>query len=357
MSELHDSTPKRSGSSPIVPSAPFMGVTDVSQLRAHFGLALVPKPLQFPSLEHFDEAVAAAIQNAAGLHGIRPTTADWVRAAYLCFRRVLVESGSDRAFIGGDVRQQIQALERWIGALRARGVSHVGVNSYWRGLRRALQWLSASAGVVNPMLFMPSPRPGRTIPRCLTPEAAANVMRFTKHYPWRSRLVATRNLALLGCMLMAGLRRGEVLRLQNGDIDTLEATILVRRGKGRDGGKDRTAYMPQQLGVIIGDYQRERSRSGRTHAEFFTAANANRGIGAGPIRDLCAFITRETGIRVAPHALRHTYATLLRKANVADRVAMELMGHSSLQMLQHYSHVFDDEQRENARKLMIDFDG
>ena len=338
-----------------IPAAPFIGTTDMSQLRAHFGLALIPMPLQFPSIEHMDEAIDGAVKKAIDLRGIRPTTEAWVRAAYLCFRRVLTERRLGREFLDGDVRQQIAVLQGWIGALRARGVSHVAVNSYWRGLRSALQWLSTSSGVVNPMIFMQPPKAGSTNPRCLTPQAASDVLRFVKHYRWDSSLQRTRNLALIGCMLMAGLRRSEVIHLLNGDVDAQEGTIHIRRGKGADGGKDRTCYMPLQLREITRDYQRERNRARRTHPRFFTALDENRAIGVGPIRDLCALITRETSIRVAPHALRHTYATLLRKANVADRVAMELMGHTSLRMLQRYSHVFDGERQRDAEKLVLDF--
>jgi len=229
------------------------------------------------------------------------------------------------------------------------------VNSYWRGLRSALQWLSTSSGLVNPMIFMTPPKAGSTNPRCLTPQAAGDILRFVKHYPWESSLQRTRNLALIGCMLMAGLRRSETIQLLNGDVDAQEGTIHILRGKGADGGKDRTCYMPEQLREIIRDYLRERSRARRAHPQFFTSVVRSEPIGVGPIRDLCALITRETGIRVAPHALRHTYATLLRKANVADRVAMELMGHTSLRMLQRYSHVFDGERQNGADKLVIDF--
>jgi integrase len=54
--------------------------------------------------------------------------------------------------------------------------------------------------------------------------------------------------------------------------------------------------------------------------------------------------------------LRHTYATLLRTAGVPDRVAMDLMGHASLTMLKRYSHVYDGEHADAARKLQLDID-
>jgi integrase/recombinase XerC len=67
-------------------------------------------------------------------------------------------------------------------------------------------------------------------------------------------------------------------------------------------------------------------------------------------------ISRALGTSVTPHALRHTYATLLRQAGVPDRIAMDLLGHSSLQMLQRYSHVYNCEREAAAGRLVLDID-
>ena len=63
---------------------------------------------------------------------------------------------------------------------------------------------------------------------------------------------------------------------------------------------------------------------------------------------------QKLGFRFTPHLLRHTYATLLRQSDVPDRVAMDLLGHTSLAMLQRYSHVFDGEHQREAAKLHLD---
>ncbi len=313
-------------------------------------------PLQFSSLEHFDECVAAAVEHARTVDGLQPTTCAWVSRSYRSFRRYLKETRSEHLFLGGDVQRQLRVLQGWIAWLRLQNVSRTAINTYWRGLSSLCRWFQERDGTVNPLRLLVAPRVGRLLPRCLTKNAAETILAFVRNYPWKSPLEKTRNLALVSCMLFAGMRRSEVVRLAYGDVHLSEETIRIVGGKGRYGGKDRTCYMPPQLHQILEAYDVERRRSGRTAPAFFTDLRRDKGIGFEPLRRLCERIAKGTGIHVSPHVFRHTYATLLRQAGVPDRVAMDLLGHTSLAMLQRYSHVFSGEHRTEAAKLVLDID-
>ncbi|MEO6326896.1 MAG: site-specific integrase [Thermoanaerobaculia bacterium] len=313
-----------------------------------------PKPFQFPSLAHLDETVDAAVQRARDTEGLRPTTLRWVSRSYRLFRGFLTASESDQRFLSGNIDEQVVVLEAWVADLRRREVSRVAINSYWRGVLSLFRWIGRRHSAVNPLLFAPTPRAGRMNPRVLTRKSAETVLEFVRNYPWRSALERTRNVTIVGLMLLAGLRRGETVRLLYGDVDPDGGTIRIRSGKGPNGGKDRTAYMPPQLRELLRSYQQRRREAGRTHAEFLTSLRANTGISEGPIAKLFRFISKGSGVAVNPHALRHTYATLLRQAGIPDRVSMELLGHSSLSMLQRYSHVFSEEPGQAASRLTLD---
>ena len=151
------------------------------------------------------------------------------------------------------------------------------------------------------------------------------------------------------------LRRGEVLRLENADVDLDAGTLRIRSGKGRHGGKDRTAYAPPQLREILAAYREQRRRAACTLPAFITFTGG-RPLGLGSLRRVLEVASKALGERVAPHLLRHTYATLLRQAGVPDRVAMDLLGHASLDMLQRYSHVLDGEHSREAAKLQLDLE-
>ena len=43
--------------------------------------------------------------------------------------------------------------------------------------------------------------------------------------------------------------------------------------------------------------------------------------------------------RLTPYSTRHTFATLMKRVGGADKDKLELMGHTSTDMLRHYQHV------------------
>ena len=87
---------------------------------------------------------------------------------------------------------------------------------------------------------------------------------------------------------------------------------------------------------------------------LFLSTRGHRPIGVTTIRRLCEVLSRVTGVSVAPHMLRHTCATLLRQSGVPDRISMEQLGHSSLTVLQRYSHVTDGERRDVVERLDVE---
>jgi Site-specific recombinase XerD len=345
----HDSTPPQPRRDDSL--TPFSGGRPIQRgYTMHVPVA----PLQFPSIEHLDARVEAAIKHAVDVRGLRPTTCVWARRSYASFRRFLREAAAERRFISGQMAEQTALLEAWISWMRERALSRVAINSYWRGVGAVLRWITRPDGLANPMLFVETPRVGRLLPHFLTKESAEKVVAFVQNHQWSTSLERARNEVIIGLLLLSGLRRGEVVRLAYGDVDVEHGTIRIRAGKGTFGGKDRTAYMPPQLRGMVAAYQDARGRQKRTHPEFLTHLYLDRGIGGGTISRLCVSISRQTGIHVRPHALRHTYATLLRRAGVADRVSMELLGHTTLSMLTRYSHVYDDEPGAAANTLVLD---
>jgi len=313
------------------------------------------RPFQFPSLEHLDACVATAIERGAAVEGLRPKTLAWWRQSYTSLRASLKASGAEAVFLRGLIDDQLRAVEEWVAWLRGRGVTHGGINVYWRGLKSLLGRVGAAQGAVNPLSFVRTPRAAPPQPRCLPRAAAEAVVVFVRNYQWLSRFAARRNLAIVGVMLLAGLRRSEVVHLNMADVSLDDGgTIRVVRGKGRDGGKDRAAYPSPQLCDMLADYLAERRRARRASPAFFTLARRDERIGDGTIRRLFSLISSRSGIRVSPHMLRHTYATILRQAGVPDRLSMDLLGHASLSMLQRYSHVESGEHRAAVERLVLD---
>ena len=43
--------------------------------------------------------------------------------------------------------------------------------------------------------------------------------------------------------------------------------------------------------------------------------------------------------RLSPHSCRHTFATLIKRVEGSDKDKLELIGHTSTEMLRHYQDV------------------
>jgi integrase len=313
-------------------------------------------PFVLPNLEHLDERVDLTVRHAIDVEGLQLSTTKRWRVAYRSLLRFLRTTPNPDRFLSGDARVQQVLLEGWIAWLRIQGRSRNAIATYWRGAAALAGRIAREEGLFNPFLLVPAPKENLPQPRYLTRVQAEGLLRYIQNTQWRSGLEAQRNLCIFGLMMLAGLRRQEILRLTTSDVQLGERTLRIRAGKGRNGGRDRTAYMTPQLATILERYLRERMSAGRTHPELLTSLASDRALGLTPLVRIFRAASRALGYPLTPHMLRHTYATLLRQSGVADRVAMDLLGHRSLVMLQRYSHVIDGEHAQEAARLELHVD-
>jgi len=317
-------------------------------------------PFQFPSLEHFDQRFAEIAARAVNVEGLSQKSVRAWRAAYRQFRAYLVETRSQEDFLNGQLPAQQRVLEGWIGWLRAREVNHTTVNTYWRALHSAFMRVARQSGVLDPTRFVETPKPGRTLPKFLTREALEEVFRFVRNYQWRGgEFAQVRNVALIAVMALGGCRLGEVLEMEVAHVNCLARTIFIKKGKGPRGGKQRVVVMPPALTAAMAEYLAFRAqRQSASPRVFVSVDDADLPIREITVRRLCEVIREKTGIEnVSPHKLRHTCATLMRQAGISDRLSMDQLGHSRLDVLQRYSHVVDGEREQALAQFAPDIIG
>lgn len=165
----------------------------------------------------------------------------------------------------------------------------------------------------------------RKLPRILPPE---DVLRLLEAAP------NPKSKAALSVAYGAGLRAMEVVALKVTDIDSQRMLLRVEMGKGR---KDRFAMLSPQLLELLRDWYRiARPRlymfPGRDRIGPMTPRQLNR---------ICHMAAELAGLPawIAPHTLRHSFATHLLEQNIDVRVIQVLLGHAKLDTTARYTQV------------------
>jgi site-specific recombinase XerD len=168
--------------------------------------------------------------------------------------------------------------------------------------------------------------------RVVTPLSVEEVSRF-----WSS-FHTCRDLAIVGLMLLQGLRSCEVLALDQEDIILSEAQIRVR-GKGN---KVRLLPLAPESVQLLDHYLRL-ERPPYCGAALFVClkgrARGTRMTSAG-LRSLFRHHRQTAGVAKAnPHRFRHTFATDMIRAGISLPALMHLMGHAQIQTTMVYVRI------------------
>nr|WP_320131526.1 tyrosine-type recombinase/integrase [uncultured Holophaga sp.] len=138
---------------------------------------------------------------------------------------------------------------------------------------------------------------------------------------------------LFRTMFAAGLRIAEACRLQVGDLDAERGVIRIL-GKG---DRERLAVLHPPLLEALRSYWREV----RPVMPWLFTGRVGRPLDTDQARRVFREAVRACGLtkRATPHALRHTYATLLLEQGTDLRVIQALLGHATIRSTERYLHV------------------
>jgi integrase/recombinase XerD len=139
-----------------------------------------------------------------------------------------------------------------------------------------------------------------------------------------------------------GLRLGEALNLQVGDIDSQRLLIHIRGGKGN---RDRYVPLPQRTLALL----RECWKSHR-HPQWLFPSKGHNGAGAATATESMCRSTLQRAFRIAleasgvkkpchVHSLRHSYATHLLEQGENLRQIQVNLGHKSPAVTALYTHL------------------
>jgi len=238
---------------------------------------------------------------------------------------VRFQSGQQPEFSGSTINQRVAVADRALRALfpgAARQIAPEFQVSYWR---RAPMGLGRPLPAVSRLRVR---EPKRTI----VPLSVDEVARF-----WSS-FRTSRDLAIVGLMLLQGLRSQEVRDLNRDDLLLPEAQIRVP-GKGN---KPRLLPLAPAAVQLLDHYLRLERPDAPTAPLFVSLKGRARGtrMSAAGLRSLFRYHRRTTGVKRAnPHRFRHTFASDMVRAGVSLPALMRLMGHAHIQTTLIYVQV------------------
>ena len=174
-------------------------------------------------------------------------------------------------------------------------------------------------------VHIPRPRKERKLPNILSKEEVLKLLKAVCNPKHRAMLMLTYS---------AGLRVGEVVRLQVSDIDRHRRMIHVRQGKGR---KDRYVMLSQAAEKAVDVY----SQAFNPTKWLFPGQRNGRHLTERTVEKVVHQACKRAGItkEAAVHTLRHSFATHLLENGTDLRYIQELLGHQSPKTTEIYTHV------------------
>jgi len=181
--------------------------------------------------------------------------------------------------------------------------------------------------------------------RVIVPLSAEEVAQF-----WNS-FRTFRDLALVGLMLLDGLRSCEVLALRQEDLRLAEAQLWVL-GKGN---QQRLLPLPQEISEVLEKYLRLERPFTNSSSLFVSLKGRRRGRAMTPagLRSLFRHHRLRSQITHAnPHRLRHTFGADMVRNGISIPALQHLMGHSQISTTMLYVQLApQDVWREYARAV------
>jgi site-specific recombinase XerD len=241
-------------------------------------------------------------------------------------------------------------LREWTKWNRDRGLRPISVNAHWRSLRAFFRFRARSMNHPNPYEGAKAPGFQAPPPKALERPDVERLFRAARNLSWASDYERALVLALIGTMAYAGVRLGELLRLEQKDVHLRSGKIAIIEGKGRDGGRERPAFINAALAQVLSAYERQRHLRHFDAPEYFVNERTKRGIGEITIRRYVRRLAQAAQVKWSPHMLRHSFVTHLLEGGTPIHIVRDLAGHRNVATtLNYYATVFDDN-----RKTAID---
>lgn len=193
----------------------------------------------------------------------------------------------------------------------------------------------------NPFSFIKSPKKEKRLPKYVNYEDINTIFSSIK----TDNKIGQRDRLIFDLFYSTGIRLSELCNIKINDIDFDKKNIRII-GKG---DKERIVcygdYCSEIINLFINDGRRQ--LIGKKEHEYLVVNNYGSKVETKVVQNIVAKVLKRVCIKkhITPHTLRHTFATHLINEGCDMLTVQELLGHTSLNTTQIYTHVSNEKLR------------
>ena len=232
-----------------------------------------------------------------------------------------------------DLRQYLDEYQQRSGA------SRVTVDNIRRILSSFFAWLEEEFYIVkSPVRRIHKVKTGKVVKETYSDEALEMM---------RDSCETTRDLAMIDILASTGMRVGELVKLNRGDIDFQNRECIVT-GKGN---KQRIVYFDARTKIHLQNYLEERKDT--NDALFVTLLAPFNRLQISGVEIRLRHIGKDLNMtKVHPHKFRRTLATMAIDKGMPIEQVQHLLGHQSLDTTLQYAMVNQANVKMSHRKFI-----
>lgn len=239
----------------------------------------------------------------------------------------------------------IDDLKRYVKYLNDQELNELSISRNISCIKSFYKYLNIEKIIDNnpsDSLFLPKVR--KKLPNTLSEEEVDKLLdiKLTDMFSYR-------NKAMLEVLYATGLRVSELVNLKMENID-FEQDIIRTYGKGN---KERVIPIGEYAKIYLEKYLNEYRYQMLKHGnnEYVFLNNHGKNMTRQGFFKIIKSIANDVGINkeISPHILRHSFASHLLKHGADLRTIQELLGHSNVSTTQIYTHISNEELKENYK--------
>jgi integrase/recombinase XerC len=226
-------------------------------------------------------------------------------------------------------------IRSWLALLLEQGMSARSVQRKAASLRAYYRFLDQNGKLAkNPMIKVSLPKAQKRLP-VIVSSGGIEILLDEIEFP--TGFVGLRDKLILETFYCTGIRLSELVELRNIDLD-LERNLIKVKGKGK---KERLIPAVDSYIKSVRSYLDEKERLfGNGSGDYLFITEEGKKVYSKLVyRVVNFYLSYATTVKKrSPHVLRHTFATHMLNNGADINAIKELLGHSSLNATEIYTH-------------------